>query len=56
MKLTPLSEHVNKAWGEIGTPERDAMEVKLEEEVNAYFVEGTTASLDFGTVGKITLW
>ena len=56
MKLTSLSEHINKAWGEIGTPERDAMEVKLEEEVNAYFVEGTTASLDFGTVGKITLW
>lgn len=38
MKLTPLSEHVNKAWGEIGTPERDAMEAKLEEEVNTYFV------------------
>ena len=56
MKLRPLREHIIKAWGEIGTPERDAMEVKLEEEVNAYFVEGTTASLDFGTVGKITLW
>ena len=110
MKLTPLSEHVNKAWGEIGTPERDAMEAKLEEEVNAYFVGEaikkarlqqhltqeelgervgvkksqksqisklesgkcvmtlptmsrifralgiTTASLDLGTVGKVTLW
>lgn len=56
MKLTPLSEHVNKAWGEIGTPEREAMEAKLEEEVNTYFVEGTTASLDLGTVGKVTLW
>lgn len=106
MKLTPLSEHVNKAWGEIGTPERDAME-KLEEEVNANFVGEaikkarlqqhltqeelgervgvkksqisklesgkcvitlptmsrifralgiTTASLDLGTVGKVTLW
>ena len=93
--------------GEIGTPERDAMEAKLEEEVNAYFVGEaikkarlqqhltqeelgervgvkksqisklesgkcvitlptmsrifralgiTTASLDLGTVGKVTLW
>ena len=46
MKLTPLSEHVNKAWGEIGTPEREAMEAKLEEEENTYFVKETTASLD----------
>ena len=107
MKLTSLDEHVNKAWGEIGTPLRDEMEAKLEEEVNAYFVGEaikkarlqqnltqeelgervgvkksqisklengrciitlptmsrifralgiTTASLDLGTVGKITLW
>ena len=38
MKLTSLSEHVNKAWGEIGTPERDAMEAQLKDEVDAYFV------------------
>ena len=107
MKLTPLSEHVNKAWGEIGTPEREAMEARLEEELNAYFVGEAikkarlqhnltqeelgdrigvkksqisklengrciitlptmsrifralgiaTASLDLGSLGKITLW
>lgn len=38
IELTPLSKHVDKAWGKIGTPERDAMEKKLEEEVNAYLV------------------
>ena len=38
MELTSLSEHVNKAWGEMGTPERDAMEVQLKDEVDAYFV------------------
>ena len=38
MKLTPLSTVVDKAWGVKGTPERDAMEARLKEEVDAYFL------------------
>ena len=36
MELTPLSEIVDKVWGKKGTPERDAMEVQLKEELNTY--------------------
>ena len=36
MNLTPLSELVDEVWGPIGTPERDAMEAKLKEELQAY--------------------
>lgn len=38
MKLTPLSVVVDEVWGEKGTPERDAMEAQLKEEIQAYFV------------------
>ena len=38
MELTPLSEIVDKVWGKKGTPERDAMEVQLKEELNTYYV------------------
>lgn len=38
MKLTPLSEIVDEVWGPIGTPERDAMEAQLKEDIQAYFV------------------
>ena len=38
MELTPLSEIVDKVWGKNGTPERDAMEVQLKEELNTYYV------------------
>ena len=38
MNLTPLSVLVDEVWGEKGTPERDAMEAQLKEEVQAYFV------------------
>lgn len=38
MKFTPADDFVDKAWGKIGTPERDAMEAQLKEEMNAYFV------------------
>lgn len=41
MKLTPLSEVVDEVWGKIGTPERDKMEEKLKEEVNAYLLGET---------------
>lgn len=38
MKLTPLSEHIDRAFGKPGTPERDAMEAQLQEDVHAYMV------------------
>ena len=38
MNLTPLNTLVDEAWGKIGTPERDAMEKQLQEDVNACLV------------------
>lgn len=38
MKLTPASELVDEVWGKTGTPERDEMEARLKEDLNAYFV------------------
>lgn len=38
MKLTPLSELVDEVWGPIGTPERDAMEAQIKEDIRAYHV------------------
>ena len=38
MNLTPLSVIVDEVWGEKGTPERDAMEAQLKEELQAYYV------------------
>ena len=38
MNLTPLSVLVDETWGPVGTPERDAMEAQLKEDLNAYFV------------------
>lgn len=38
MNLTPLGEIVDEVWGKKGTPERDAMEAQLKEEIHAYFV------------------
>lgn len=35
MNLTPLNVIVDEVWGEKGTPERDAMEIKLKEELHA---------------------
>ena len=37
-KLIPADDMKDKLWGKIGTPERDAMEAQLQEEVHAYFV------------------
>lgn len=37
-KLIPADDMKDKLWGKIGTPERDAMETQLQEEVHAYFV------------------
>ena len=36
MNLTPLSEIVDKVWGPIGTPERDAMEAQLKKDMQAW--------------------
>ena len=38
MNLTPLDSLVDDVWGKTGTPERDAMEKQLHEDVNAYLV------------------
>lgn len=38
MNLTPLSVLVDEVWGPVGTPERDAMESRLKEDIQAYFV------------------
>lgn len=38
MNLTPASELVDEVWGQIGTPERDEMEARLKEDLNAYYV------------------
>lgn len=38
MKLIPADDMKDMLWGKRGTPEREAMENQLKEEVNAYFV------------------
>ena len=38
MNFTPADDLIDEIWGPIGTPERDAMEAQLKEEVQAYFV------------------
>lgn len=38
MKLIPADDMKDKLLGKRGTPEREAMENQLKEEVNAYFV------------------
>ncbi len=38
MKFTPADELIDAVWGKIGTPERDAMEAQLKEDIQAYFV------------------
>ncbi len=37
-KLIPADDMKDKLWGKVGTPERDAMEAQLREEVHAYYV------------------
>ena len=38
MGLSPIEDIVDEIWGEIGTPERDEMEARRKEEMNAYFL------------------
>ena len=38
MKFKPADKFIDDAWGPIGTPERDAMEKRLKEDIQAYYV------------------
>ena len=38
MKFTQADELIDAEWGKVGTPERDAMEAQLKEDIQAYFV------------------
>ncbi len=38
MKFTPADELIDAVWGKVGTPECDAMEAQLKEDIQAYFV------------------
>lgn len=38
MNLTPADDLIDDVWGKAGTPERDAMEAHLKEEIQAYHV------------------
>lgn len=38
MKFIKSDELVDDVWGKIGTPQRDAMETRLKEDVESYFV------------------
>mgnify|MGYP003508890518 FL=1 len=38
MKFKPADDAKDTLWGPLGTPERDAMEAQLKEEIHAYFV------------------
>lgn len=38
MNFTPADDLVDEVWGKVGTPERDEMEARLKEEVDAYLV------------------
>ena len=38
MNLTPADDLVDEVWGKKGTPERDAMEAKLKEDLQAYYI------------------
>ncbi len=38
MNFTPADDMKDELWGPIGTPERDAMEAQLKEDIHAYFI------------------
>lgn len=38
MSFIPSDKLIDDVWGKEGTPERDAMEAQLKEDVHAYFV------------------
>lgn len=43
MKFSSADNLVDEVWGKVGTPERDAMEAQLEEDVRTYFVGEVTS-------------
>lgn len=38
MNFTPADDLIDEVWGKVGTTERDAMEARLKEEIQAYHV------------------
>ena len=38
INFTPADDMKDELWGPIGTPERDAMEAQLKEDIHAYFI------------------
>ncbi len=36
MNFTPADDLVDEIWGKVGTPERDAMEARVKEELQAW--------------------
>ena len=38
MRFTPADDLVDEIWGKVGTPERDAMEAQVKEELQAYYI------------------
>lgn len=38
MNFKPADALIDDVWGKAGTPERDAMEARLKEEIQAYYV------------------
>lgn len=38
MKFTPADDLVDEIWGKVGTPERDVMEARIKEELQAYYI------------------
>lgn len=38
MELTNAEDFIDEVWGKIGTPERDAMEARIKEEMEAHYV------------------
>ena len=38
MNFAKADEYIDEVWGKVGTPERDAMEAQLQEDVHAYYV------------------
>ena len=38
MNFTPADKLIDDVWGTVGTPERDAMEAQLKDDLQAYYI------------------
>ena len=38
MNFTPADKLIDDVWGKVGTPERDAMEAQLKDDLQAYYI------------------